>query len=565
MAGQLYGTDIDGVAIADWLAAYTVPILNPVGYVEIWTSINAGYTSQTLLGTFSYVSGTVKIDRSNIIRRTATDITILNDAANDPGSDLLPIAGTDDGWFSPYGNEMRIFKGTSFLAGGARASWLGTHAPAVPITITSGVNDAFQVTGALVTDVFTIAPGTYTTANAFKDALNAAIGTTSGYPFSIYAFFTFGFTSACEWVVNGSTENGTVIANHVGTPITAWINDGSSTDFTLAGGADGTPTIAYAQLGVFLIDEVDINRDSSGMVFKGTMSDRMEWLSRLSFAFAFTGGLGAGEDVTGAIVEIITNAGSSWGYLTAPFPGIGGLVDITASAPKAHYAIGDDPAKLATDMAAAYGCALYFDCTGTIQMEIVPDPSTITSCVEYLANTSTSPYQISRAISNQQVPNVICVESSGTKANPPVTVWWWDSYPGSPTFYAAAPADWTVPQTTLPPNTGTYSVLLQKFTTNIQQGDPTAAQAMALAIGLTSIGSLEKSTFTLRDQPAHDIDDVITIFNPIAGIPADAGLNQGPNASADGFNYVLDQVTIDLTAGGQGTQAVGRLVWAPPS
>ena len=42
---------------------------------------------------------------------------------------------------------------------------------------------------------------------------------------------------------------------------------------------------------------------------------------------------------------------------------------------------------------------------------------------------------------------------------------------------------------------------------------------MALAIGLTSIGSLEKSTFTLRDQPAHDIDDVITCLRVRAGIP----------------------------------------------
>jgi len=435
MAGQLYGSTIGvptPISIADWLAAYTVPILRPLGYVEIWTSINAGYTSQTLLGTFKYVSGTVKIDRSNIIRRTATDIVILNDLANDPGGDLLPIAGTNDGWFSPYGNEMRIFKGT-YVSGVA----------------------------------------------------------------------------------------------------------------------------TYAQLGVFLIDEVDINRDSNGMIFKGTMSDRMEWLSRLSFNYPWSGG-GPGdvETITDAIYEIIARASSYAGYFSIPFP-VGETDIISADAPLAHYAIGDDPAKAATDLASAYGAALYFNCTGALCLVVVPDPSSITSCVEYLANTSTSPYQISRAISNQQVPNVICVESSGTKANPPVTVFWWDSYPGSPTFFADAPADWTVPQYTLPPLTGTYSVLLQKFTTNIQQGDPNAAQAMALAIGLTSIGSLEKSTFTLRDQPAHDIDDVITVYNPKAGIPADTAL------SLAGFNYILDQVMIDLSAGGAGAQAVGRLVWQP--
>jgi hypothetical protein len=572
MAGQLYGTDIDGVSIADWLAAYTVPILNPIGYVEIWTSINAGYTSQTLLGTFSYVSGTVKIDRSNIIRRTATDIVILNDLDNDPGGNLLPIAGTDDGWFSPYGNEMRIYKGTNVPTSGTAASWLGSGPPAVPFTVVTGGSDngVFIVPDLRPDYVFTVAPGTYTTIADLMTALNAAIGNITGNPFSDYGVFTYGFTSGCEWNTPGVEGNQFIedTSSNSGI-IQAWIGEGllGPYSFTLTGGTDSV-VATYAQLGVFLIDEVDINRDANGMIFSGTMSDRMEWLSRLSFQQAFTGGIVPGETVTDAIVEIITNAGTSWGYTMEPFPGLGAISDaelIDSPSPPAQYAIGDDPSKLATDLAAAYGCVLYFDCTGTIQLDLVPDPSSIVPCVEYLSNTSTSPYTISRAISNQQVPNVICVESSGTKANPPVTVWWWDSYPGSPTFYADAPAHWEDPQYTLPANAGTYSVLLQKFTTNIQQGAPDAAQAMALAIGLTSIGSLEKSTFTLRDQPAHDIDDVITVYNPIAGIPADTGMSQGPNSSADGFNYILDQVTIDLTAGGQGTQAVGRLVWAPPS
>ena len=223
---------------------------------------------------------------------------------------------------------------------------------------------------------------------------------------------------------------------------------------------------------------------------------------------------------------------------------------IGATAPVSHYSIGDDPAKLATDLATAYGCALYFDCRGALNLEIVPDPITITPCVSYIEGTSTSSISISRAINNKSVPNVICVESGGTKAAPGSTVWWWDSYPDSPAYYAAAPGDWTMPQTILPANAGQYPVLIQKFTTTIQQGNATAAQAMALAIGLTSIGSLEITTFTLRDQPAHDVNDVITVQRVIAGIPADS-------------NYVIDQVTIDLAADGQGVQCSGRLVFPP--
>ena len=42
-------------------------------------------------------------------------------------------------------------------------------------------------------------------------------------------------------------------------------------------------------------------------------------------------------------------------------------------------------------------------------------------------------------------------------------------------------------------------------------------------------------------------------------------MSQGDNSSVDGFNYILDQVVIDLAADGQGVQGVGRLVWAPPT
>ncbi len=565
MAGQLYGTDIDGTSITDWLAAYTVPLLRPSGYVEIWTSINDGYEDQTLLGTFKYVSGTVKIDRSNIIRRTATDIVILNDIDNDPGNNLLPIAGTDDGWFSPYGNEMRIYKGF-YATAGTSALVNAPSAVSYPVTIVTGVNDQFVYTSTVntggVPDTFAIPAGTYLTDGDLQVAiLNAIDG-------SLVYFYTYtggvgdslaGGISISSLI--GSAYNGDAITEGNGA---AALMGFSSLPAIYAGGTDASG--GYAQLGVFLIDEVDINRDSNGMIFSGTMSDRMEWLSRLSFQYAWSDGL-VTENITEGIFEIILNAATSWTYPSAPFPVSPDIVTIEAQMPVTHYNIGDDPAKLATDLAAAYGCVLYFDCTGTLCLDVVPDPSSIAPCVEYLANTSTSPYSISRAVSNQNVPNVICVTSGGTKAAPSVTVWWWDSYPGSPTFYADAPADWTTPQTILPPidPSATYSVLLQKFSTTIQQGNADGAQAMALAIGLTSIGSLEKSTFGLRDQPAHDIDDVITIFNPIAGIPADTDMAQGPESSADGFNYILDQVTIDLTAGGNGTQAVGRLVWAPPT
>jgi hypothetical protein len=436
--GQLYEGTLGvptSVTVANWLAAYETSHLPVLGYVEIWSSLNlGGFMAQTLLGTYKYVSGTVKVDRSNILRRTITDLTLLNDPDNDPSDLLLPVAGGNTGQLSPYGNEVHIFKGT----------------------MVSGV-------------------------------------------------------------------------------------------------------ATYVPVGVFLIEEVDIINDSNGLVFKGVMNDRMEWLSRLSYSYAWSGGGDGITTVPNLIDQIIANAVTpAWGVfspfpyagITTGYPGNYDVPPLTSLAALQHFAIGDDPAKQATDLAAAYGYAFYFDARGAINLEAVPDPYTITPCVAYTEGSTISPVSISRAISNKSVPNVICVESGGTKANPGCTVWWWDSYPSDPAYYAPAPGSWLLPQTILPANVGTYPILIEKFTTNIAQGDSTAAQAMALAIGLTSIGSLEKSTFTLRDQPAHDVDDVVTMQRVVAGIPAST-------------DYVIDQVTIDLSAGGQGVQLVGRLVWTP--
>lgn len=574
MAGQLYNSDIDDLPLADWLAAYQQDVLPVSGYVEIWSSINSGYAASELLGTYRYVSGQVKIDRANIMRRTVTDLTLLNDPDNDPSNLLLPVAGTDGGQFSPYGNEVKIFKGIIGENDGLEAEIpSGDVAVTLPLTIVEGVNDQFVYTSTINTggapDIFTMTPGTCVTMADVVGQIDNAMDSSS-VTFDTYAdaFDAGGGFIGMQVPINGAGYNGdTITEGNGGAAAFGFTADPD----TFAGGTDDSSPTAYAQLGVFLIQEVDIVNDENGLVFKGTMNDRMAWLQRLAFTYAWSGGDDGFSDVTNLIGQIIQNAVTPvWGAF-APFPvgGEGGFpgefVDIATLAPLQHFAIGDDPAKLATDLAANYGCALYFDAFGVINLEIVADPATVAPCVEYLEGTSTSATTITRALNNQNVPNIICIKSGGTSAAPAVTVWWWDSYPGSPGFYADAPGDWAEPQYTLPPRdpTSTYSALIETFTTNVQQGDPNAAQAMALACGLTSIGSLEMSTFTLRDQPAHDVDDVITSLRDIAGIPTDPDLVQGDNSSLDGFNYILDTVTIDLSVIGDGVNAVGRLVWAP--
>ena len=189
---------------------------------------------------------------------------------------------------------------------------------------------------------------------------------------------------------------------------------------------------------------------------------------------------------------------------------------------------------------------LYFSYDGTLVLEPIPDPSTITPCAVYLEGTSTAPTTLKRTISNANVPNCICIVSQGSKVTEQVQAWWWDSNLLSPTYYAAPPSGGftpTTPQTSLPIQSilASYPRLIQKFQTTIigpnTVANPNAqaiqSQAVAIAIGLTSIGSLEKDNFTIRDQPAHDVDDVVTMGRVIAGIPTNT-------------NVVMDTLTIDM-------------------
>lgn len=396
-----------------WLPTYEENVLQVAGYAEIWTPFdNVTGTGTLLLGDILYVSGSVTIDRNNVFRRTASKVTLLLDNAGL----LLPVANAGSGYFSPYGNELRLYKGC-------------------------------------------IEPG---------------------------------------------------------------------------------PTTEYAQLGVYLIGEVVVNDDGTGVTLVGTVSDRGQWISRRGFA-------GPGS-VSGAVYGVVgdcivsilggadigdaafTYAGSAWSGGSSPCPYIPGNITFT---------VGDDPWQICCDLAATAGLELYFDYEGNLVLDYVPDPNSITPCVSYLEGTSTAPVSIARDLSNVSVPNCICVMSQGSSTTAPVMVWWWDSNSSSETYYAPGPAggfDPSTPQYTLPGQVGTYPRMIQEFNSSVI--GPTfqaeQAQAVAIAIGLTSIGSLEAATFTIRDQPAHDVDDVITFQRVIAGIPSST-------------NYIVDQVQVDLT------------------
>lgn len=411
--GQMYLPMSDA-----WIPALGSTVLQVECYAEIWSGIPEAASpgeNTLLLGDIEVVDGAVTIDRNNVIRRSATNVTLLPDAAGE----LLPIVNSiptsSSSLYAPYGAELRIYK---------------------------GIVEA-----------------------------------------------------------DGGTE--------------------------------------YAMLGIFMIEGVQVERGPKGITLVGTLKDRGQWLARHTFAAPFATDGTSTVDV--AITDLLLAA---LGDTFFPFPVNLSSTGTTFIPAVCTYSIGDDPFQSACDLAATAGLELYFDYGGTLQLVAIPDPTVPPGVIGYEVNTPTSPSTIKRVIDNSTVPNVICVQSQGSGVTSPMQVFWWDSNPDSPSYYANAPSGGFSPGpvTVLPPpdSASFYPTYLQVISTSdiglAHQG--TQAQAMANAAGYLAIGSLENCTITLRDNPAEDVDDIITLYDPLSGIVE----------GSDAVNYVVDQCTIQLNA-----------------
>lgn len=527
--GQLY--QWSSSALSTWLTAYEASILLTYTYAEIWSgmspySADFGNAQSKLMGPIPVVSGTVKVDRSNVIRRTATNVTMMPDAAGQ----LLPVANSSAGVFAPYGHELRLFKGYRIPGVVGSPASVTSAAVALPLTVVAGTNDEFHYTAISTgfTTYVLMAPGTYSTIASLAAAMNAAMGVAPNIPFSNFCTVTTsGSSLVVNSIANGTSQDGDQLTTGTGRDVLAAL--GFTSPATLAGGVADT---SVAALGVFLIEEVDVVNDAGGVTLAGTLKDRAQWLARRGFRAPFSTNPAHTADVqiNGLLTAVIATS------FTFPF-----LMSLTATTylpGQGNYNIGDDPWKACCDIAAAAGMQLYFDYIGTLILEPIPPQASTATIVTYNEGTSIAPTAISRVISNAAVPNVICVIGSGSKVKPPVQAFWWDSDSASKTYYAPPPTGGfspTTPQTSAPAQAGNalYPSMLQKFTTNLVSS-AAQAQAVAMAIGLIAIGSLEAGTFSIRDNPAHDVDDVFATQRVIAGLP-------------NGTKEVVDAVNIDLT------------------
>ena len=525
-----------------WQDAIGSTVLETSTYAEIWSGMQLGvdgFNNQLLIGGLKVTGGSVTIDRANSIRRSASNVTMLPD----PAGELLPIVNlqptSDTGLFAPYGAEMRLFKGIiapgttpASLSSLFPPTWNGPSFPMPPYICAGGVNDTFYFTGSGglgVPELFTVAPGTYASWADIVTAIMAATGSVSAEPFSTYVTVTSNGIALTFTMADGSGSAGNANTLTTG-PTDALSGFGLFSPAVFAGGAD-TQNV-YASLGIFLIEDVDVVNDANGVTLVGTLKDRAQWVARRTFLAPYsTDGVSTTDKVITDILLAVAGMSS-----ILPF-----LISFTPTfnvPPVTTYNVGDDPWQAVSNLAAACGYEIFFNYDGVCVFCPIPDPAAQSSCITYTEGTSSGPTTIKRVISNSAIPNVICVISQGSGVPAPVQVFWWESDPTSPAFYAAVPSgNFTVPVTTLPPPdpTSIYPTNMRVVTTTVIGAGTQLQQAQdtANAAGALAVGSLENTSITIRFNAAEDVDDIVTLGRVVAGIPTST-------------DYVVDHAQIDL-------------------
>ena len=208
------------------------------------------------------------------------------------------------------------------------------------------------------------------------------------------------------------------------------------------------------------------------------------------------------------------------------------------------FTIGADPWAAAMQIAAQAGFELFFDAAGVCTMRPVIDPATTAPVASYTDDEDSAIVtSVQRSLVNTGVPNLIILISQGSNVTTPIQSVWWDSNPDSPTFYNS-----TVPAIgsshTVPTPQGTYPTTTVTSTSGTATSQATN-DAAARAIFLGAYGAFETLDLKLRDNPAHDAEDVVTVTSEEAGI--------------DGSSYVFDTITVQCDYSTE-LEAKGRIV-----
>lgn len=178
-------------------------------------------------------------------------------------------------------------------------------------------------------------------------------------------------------------------------------------------------------LGVFVITDVSINADDSGIAISLEGQDRALRISRARWTDPYQ--IASGTNVATALLALLQDR----------YPDIQtNFSDTTATVTAITLGLDteNDPWNDAVDIADAAGMALYFDADGICVLEPYPDYSVAATVETYKENEEAMLLTAQRTISSDGVYNAVVVTAEGTDMDTPFRSVALDDNPASPTY-----------------------------------------------------------------------------------------------------------------------------------
>jgi hypothetical protein len=245
---------------------------------------------------------------------------------------------------------------------------------------------------------------------------------------------------------------------------------------------DGTEELV--SLGVFLLDDVDINDSGVGVTVDLSGPDRAQRVSDARWTEAYT--IADGTNYATAIQNLISDR----------YPGA--VFDFTTTSRTTPLLVlgessQNDPWSDAQRMAHDIGCELFFDANGTCVLQEVPSPTAPSVWTIAEGDAGSPTVSFGRRLNRRTTYNVIVVRGENPAVGAPVQATARDMNPTSPTYVL-----------------GPFG---EKPKFYVSEYIKTEAQAQDVANAMLSenLGLDEAARAVIVPQPALDASDVVTV------------------------------------------------------
>lgn len=240
------------------------------------------------------------------------------------------------------------------------------------------------------------------------------------------------------------------------------------------------------RLGVFGIEESDVDDRQNDLVLTVTGMDRARSIQRTTFTDTYS--VAPAQNLSAAIQALLNSLslGFSLTYAVTPTSAV------TPGSPTVCKA-GDDPWKAATDLAKAAGYELWFDVSGVCTMQPVQDPITSPVTWAYDEGPNNITIALKRKLTRATAANYVIRDGQSSGHAAPVRGVAADVNPASQTYIG-----------------GSYGTVVD-YKASALYANQAQAQAAASADLLLNLGSVESLSISAIPKPDHDAGDVIEV------------------------------------------------------